>query len=548
MGKLKLNQLGNQQAEGLDVVINRIGQHQLIFYLAIFYSFILATFAVSAIDLSFSDDAYYYFTVARNVATGAGSTFDGVTVTTGYHPLWLGVLTALYYFFDDFKSFHFAIYVILTALFLFGHLFLARVAIQIGLFLPAFLVGSLLVFMANLSFFQHGVENSLVFFLLSLFLWMQCRSWQNRTIEIASFALVLLLLYFARLDGIFFIMLYLLWYMSREWRARNIGAAIVLPIVVLGVIGVHLLFMLITFDSIYPTSRLAISEVLAGGESSNLLQAFSPRTHQLPWRIKEVLEWAGLPLSTVAPWVPFRYFGLAVPISLILGVLIVARRDLRRRLPVVLVGLASMLELAYYALFLNGYTRPWYFTGWYILVAIAVGFLLSNVVRKLTFVWMILLVPVVAITILVVNFERKNVPWSYYAHESELLNKYNTGENILVGGTPDRAAYFSGVPIRHLEGLMNGYEYLQTYVKPRRIASYLADIKATHFVISSGSILPDYVPCSIEIARDSDGGRRAFGTYDRHNSYIAVYRVVVSSDDAGQNVTSAGPECGPAQK
>jgi hypothetical protein len=35
------------------------------------------------------DDAFYYFGIARNVAHGHGSTFDGVDPTNGYHPLWM---------------------------------------------------------------------------------------------------------------------------------------------------------------------------------------------------------------------------------------------------------------------------------------------------------------------------------------------------------------------------------------------------------------------------------------------------------------------------
>lgn len=42
------------------------------------------------------DDAFYYFTIARNVADGQGSTFDGLHPTNGYHPLWL-VLCAVPY-------------------------------------------------------------------------------------------------------------------------------------------------------------------------------------------------------------------------------------------------------------------------------------------------------------------------------------------------------------------------------------------------------------------------------------------------------------------
>ncbi len=35
------------------------------------------------------DDAFYYFGIARHWAAGAGSTFDGINPTNGYHPLWL---------------------------------------------------------------------------------------------------------------------------------------------------------------------------------------------------------------------------------------------------------------------------------------------------------------------------------------------------------------------------------------------------------------------------------------------------------------------------
>lgn len=35
------------------------------------------------------DDAYYYFGISENLAGGAGSTFDGINPTNGYHPLWM---------------------------------------------------------------------------------------------------------------------------------------------------------------------------------------------------------------------------------------------------------------------------------------------------------------------------------------------------------------------------------------------------------------------------------------------------------------------------
>ena len=41
------------------------------------------------------DDGYYYLTIAANLADTGRSTFDGITSTNGYQPLWLMVLTLL---------------------------------------------------------------------------------------------------------------------------------------------------------------------------------------------------------------------------------------------------------------------------------------------------------------------------------------------------------------------------------------------------------------------------------------------------------------------
>ena len=37
----------------------------------------------------FQDDSYFYMQIASNIASGAGSTFHGITPTNGYHPLWM---------------------------------------------------------------------------------------------------------------------------------------------------------------------------------------------------------------------------------------------------------------------------------------------------------------------------------------------------------------------------------------------------------------------------------------------------------------------------
>lgn len=46
------------------------------------------------------DDAFYYFRIARNIVEGYGSTFDGINITNGYHPLWMALILPIFKLFS----------------------------------------------------------------------------------------------------------------------------------------------------------------------------------------------------------------------------------------------------------------------------------------------------------------------------------------------------------------------------------------------------------------------------------------------------------------
>lgn len=50
----------------------------------------------ATIGTAAADDAYFYLTVARNAALGQWSSFDGTTITNGFHPLWAILLVPLF--------------------------------------------------------------------------------------------------------------------------------------------------------------------------------------------------------------------------------------------------------------------------------------------------------------------------------------------------------------------------------------------------------------------------------------------------------------------
>jgi hypothetical protein len=61
----------------------------LIILSLLFHLYVIFSPADSLVNWYTSDDAFYYFQVARNVANGQGATFDGINLTNGFHPLWM---------------------------------------------------------------------------------------------------------------------------------------------------------------------------------------------------------------------------------------------------------------------------------------------------------------------------------------------------------------------------------------------------------------------------------------------------------------------------
>jgi hypothetical protein len=70
-------------------------------YLYLFPILFMSVFCYSLITestfLGAEDDAFFYFRIADNLVQEGSVSFDGITTTNGFHPLWLGLLTVLRY-------------------------------------------------------------------------------------------------------------------------------------------------------------------------------------------------------------------------------------------------------------------------------------------------------------------------------------------------------------------------------------------------------------------------------------------------------------------
>jgi len=188
----------------------------------VFWGVAAAFLAVPVIFPSafFADDVYFYLQVARHVAAGDGSTFNGIVPTNGYHPLWLLVcaLLALVTRGATWPLLHLAALVAsalnLAALVVFRALSrrLGHVSWHLG--------GALLLLFSGGLFLGSELHLSLLTLVVLLYALADdrepspARDWTVH--GAASLALL------ARLDNVFTVGCLITWWLARELRARRL--------------------------------------------------------------------------------------------------------------------------------------------------------------------------------------------------------------------------------------------------------------------------------------------------------------------------------------
>lgn len=123
----------------------------------------------------FPDEAFFYLRLGRNFASGLGSTFDGENLTSGFHPLWVWMLSAVYKLFPDYQGAYFTASLFLqAALGLAGAFFLWKTLCLLTdnkifrwLGLTLYLLNPHVIFLT-----MSGMDTALTVFLISVFLFL----------------------------------------------------------------------------------------------------------------------------------------------------------------------------------------------------------------------------------------------------------------------------------------------------------------------------------------------------------------------------------------
>jgi hypothetical protein len=190
------------------------------------------------------DDAYYYFKVAQNISEGHGSTFDGIHLTNGYHPLWLLICIPIFALARYDLILPLRILAIVTGVLQFGTAVLLHRLLRKAISPAAgMLAAAYWLFNSYILLFLYktGVESGVALLLLVGLLYMLYKfdtawSLSDRPLsKIALLSLVALLTTFGRLDLAFAVIVIGIWIVFRGSALRYLLPLDALAIIVAGV-------------------------------------------------------------------------------------------------------------------------------------------------------------------------------------------------------------------------------------------------------------------------------------------------------------------------
>ena len=355
----------------------------------------------------FYDDAYYYLGVARHLAEGAGSTFDGLNPTNGYHPLWCWLLVPVFLIVDT-PGAGLRVAAGLWYLLAAGAVAALWWAIRArtgaaGALIAAALLGLQPALGLGLAR-PNGLETPLLALLLALamgvFDRVSPKGAAPRTSALGAVGLVTGAAALARLDALALVVAAAALLGLTEWRRDGAGAALRATACVLLVagllVGPSLAWNVVRFEHPLPVSGRTVS-LYAERERAQAGGAFTSSWLRARARVAGIdlpIRLARTAVEDTSLETPIRRSGrngavaLMAGFALLLGLGLAARRTARPGLDgLALLALFATAHFAVYAswLWTSGEERYrlYYFTPQVMLAAAAAGSALGPLVGRL---------------------------------------------------------------------------------------------------------------------------------------------------------------------
>lgn len=432
------------------------------------------------------DDAFYYFQIARHITEGAGSTFDGINPTNGYHPLWLLTLLPLFQVFSvggvaDTAPLYAALGLsvginTLTAL------CILRIVTRItkNALVRAF---SLAVWFLNpFVWFEtlNGLETSLALFFFALFILTALRASERGSgYLLPGFIGGLMVL--ARLDMVFYMVAFFVWLLFRHGFKKGIRYALPAGLLTAAVVMPWFVWNYSVFQMIGTSASnanpLVNHTLIVQDNGASLFQSVKAVFYSLVYYAKDVLARTG------APWLVFVLLG-AASVLVTTGKAVLPKA--RKHIPLLLFLFIGFMLLFIANAGIRFTGRSWYFVSANLFLVFGAAWTLSALSLEKRKEYLVL--SVLALCTISTFF----LGW-YGLLRNQNLNQVGTYEMAvwmnenLPAGTPVGVfnagvqAYFSDVRVINLDGLVNNSAYeamrekkLWTYIHTEDI-EYISD-------------------------------------------------------------------------
>ena len=483
------------------------------------------------ITLNLPDDAFYYFKIAENIARGYGSTFDGVHLTNGYHPLWAGLLIPLFKVLPGKPDIVVHLALVLQACLDVGTGFLvyliAKAILANGRW--AVLASALYLFNPNALFYQiDGMETALATLMATAVLYLYLRlqggtraGWADRV----KFAVACGLLLLARTDYIFLCVLLFGVLAAREWKERRaLHRTITMGIIVTSCLTPWLVWNYLHFHQFVQVSGLARPWVIR----QNLQEsALSAGLAQLRYEL--TYEW---------PSQSCLYAGYYVLIALGGFLLIWRKNDPSRGKQghdVLVWGWTALSAIMLFHCFVRLYPRPWYSALFLVLNALTITWAGKQIwalprARRGVVMAMGVIFLAYGMTAWHTSWQKK-YPWQgEFARAAEWINDHTNDDARIGAFNAGIMGFFAHRMVINLDGAVNNSAY----------EALRADGLHRYAVTNSIDFVADFRhSAEFEHRKFWNGGQepiglarvKCFPTYPIYweRSVMAIYRVTDSS-------------------
>ncbi len=396
-----------------------------------------------AVEAKFQDDAFYYARIARNVARGDGVTFDGLHATSGFHPLWLGLLVPLFVPFSGPMTPLFAALGVQIALVGVAAALTTATLARVVDRWSALAGGIALVAVpwtgASLT---GGLEGALTLALVGAGWWLWLRVAMRPRVEPAAWigpGAVLALAGLSRLEAFVFVPVALALGLRRMERPATSAAALCAP------------------------AAVAVAIVLA---SSRALTAT-----WLP--ISATVKAAARMDRTGSRWLPIA-LGVAVVTVAVVALVVAVRRAGAEtaRSALVLPAVGAFLWIAA-DLVAVGRLEPWNRVPVLLLGAVGAA-ALASLRRGRAVVAVVVLVAVARVPLGIARAARPTSSYAPYRWEAGVWLRDHVGEDARIGSwNAGTIGYASDRHVVNLDGLVNDRTYFDEVIRGKDLAGYL---------------------------------------------------------------------------